>query len=78
MRIISVFLSLFIVGIVNSAAQSLEADLETVFEEFELMGLSVLVNVDGESETFSYGLRDFDRSLPINDDTHYRIGSISK
>ncbi|WP_203292957.1 serine hydrolase [Luteirhabdus pelagi] len=78
MRIISVFLCAFIAGIVNSAAQSLEAELETVFEEFELMGLSILVSVEGVSETFSYGLRDFDRSLPVNDDTHYRIASISK
>ena len=59
-------------------AQSFEQDLQAIFEDFELMGLSVGVAVNGASESFHFGIRDFDRLLEVNENTKFRIASVSK
>ncbi len=69
-------LSLFISFL--TFAQTLQSDLETVFEDYQLMGMSVWTEVNGVEEEYHFGLRDFDRTLEINDQTHYRIASVSK
>ncbi|WP_299683138.1 serine hydrolase [uncultured Dokdonia sp.] len=69
-------IGLFITCISNS--QTIQSELEAVFEAYELMGMSVWVGTPGVSEQFHYGLRDLNRDLPINADTKYRIASVSK
>ena len=59
-------------------AQDLESDLEQVATDYQLMGMSVWVSVQGTEEEVHVGLRDFDRDLPVNELTQYRIASISK
>lgn len=59
-------------------AQNLESELQGVMTEFQLMGMSVWVAVEGTEEEVHLGLRDFDRDLPVNSLTQYRIASISK
>jgi len=59
-------------------AQSLEQDLQGIFEDFELMGLSVGIAVNGATESFHFGFRDFDRLLEVNENTKFRIASVSK
>jgi CubicO group peptidase (beta-lactamase class C family) len=48
-------------------------------EKYDLMGLSVVTVCDGKiSGSFHAGLRDYERRLPVNDSTMFRIASISK
>jgi len=56
----------------------LTAQLQSVFEEHDLMGMSVWVHCQGHSTEYHFGLRDFTRELPMNEDSKYRIASISK
>jgi len=70
--IISLLISLI------STSQNIQSQLETVFDAYQLMGMSVWVSTNDTSEQFHFGLRDFDRDLPINADTKYRIASVSK
>lgn len=68
---------LFMAGTVTS--QTLQQQLNTIAENFQLMGMSVVTLCDGEiDEVFNYGLRDFQRQLPYDDDTKLRIASVSK
>lgn len=47
--------------------------------ECQLMGLSVVtVCEDHVTGSFNAGLRDYERNLPVNDSTEFRIASISK
>ncbi|MBE0667101.1 MAG: beta-lactamase family protein, partial [Bacteroidales bacterium] len=47
--------------------------------DYRLMGLSVVTLCEGRiTGSYHSGLRDFERSLPVNDSTKYRIASISK
>ena len=73
-------LSLLLFGLLTSSSygQSLEEDLEEVFETYELMGLSVAVSTNLEVVSYHYGLRDLDRQLPVDTQTKFRIASISK
>ena len=59
-------------------AQELETALEAVFNDFELMGMAVHVSTADASNTYNFGLRDFNRNLPVTNDTQFRIASISK
>ncbi len=59
-------------------AQNLQADLESVFTEEKLLGIAIQVSVNGNSQNYSFGLRDVDRNLPVNNETQFRIASISK
>lgn len=61
-----------------STSQNIQSELETVFDSYQLMGMSVWVSVNDTSEQFHFGLRDFNRDLPMNADSKYRIASVSK
>lgn len=76
------FILLFLSG-ANFIAYSQSFELDTTLQQIKLdhqvVGMSVAI-VKGDSISFSkgYGLRDIDRSLPVDDSTLYRIASISK
>lgn len=62
-----------------SFGQSIEDELNSIGEQFNLMGMSVVALCDGEPVlVHHFGTRDFTRDLPVNDQTNYRIASISK
>lgn len=53
--------------------------VERIRTDYNLMGLSVVAVCDGKIAGEWYaGLRDLDRNLPVNENTKYRIASISK
>jgi CubicO group peptidase (beta-lactamase class C family) len=57
----------------------MQREVERIASEYELMGLSVVAVCDGKIAGQWYtGIRDFDRGLPVNENTKYRIASISK
>ena len=59
-------------------SQDLETTLQEIADDYGVMGMSLYVNVNGAvSETY-IGLRDFTRNLPVNQNTKYRIASVSK
>ncbi len=71
------FLFLFVV--LNPLySQTLEENIEQVFTDFQLMGMSVWVEKNGIEQSFHFGLKDLDRNLEIDNQTKYRIASISK
>lgn len=76
MKKVIILLAVFFIKFLN--AQSLEDQLQTTVNNFNLMGLSVWVATNNQENTYHFGLRDFDRTLPINNDTKFRIASISK
>ncbi len=58
--------------------QPLQSQLNTIFDNNQLMGMSVYV-FDGDNEaTYNYGLRNLNQNLPIDNATKYRVASISK
>ena len=59
-------------------SQDLETTLQEIADDFGVMGMSLYVNVNGTvSETY-IGHRDYTRNLPVNENTQYRIASVSK
>lgn len=76
MRVCLIIL-LLLTGI-NLQSQDTDQQLEAVFEDFELMGMSVWTYCHGNENQYHFGLRDYTRSLPVNQQTMYRIASISK
>jgi CubicO group peptidase (beta-lactamase class C family) len=53
--------------------------LQEIFDDNELMGMSVLFMCDGEIDgIYNYGIKDYTRDLAVDDSTMYRIASISK
>jgi len=53
--------------------------VDDIRNRYNLMGLSVVTICDGKiSGAFHTGLRDYERNLPVNDSTKFRIASISK
>ena len=72
----------FLLGIstlIYSQSSELDAALQEIKTDHEIVGMSVSI-IRGDEISFSkgYGLRDIDRSLPVDDSTLYRIASISK
>ncbi len=60
-------------------AGQMQQAVEKIKTEYNLMGLSVVAVCDGRIAGEWYaGLRDYDRNLPVNENTKYRIASISK
>lgn len=59
-------------------SQDLEQNLEPIFNDFQLMGMSVWTSCGEIEEEYHFGLRDLTRNLPMNNDSKYRIASISK
>lgn len=70
--ILLVFISLGLTG------QNLNNDLQEVFDDFQLMGMSVWTACGDQEEQYHFGLRDLTRSLPMNQESMYRIASVSK
>ena len=63
--------------------QALNGQMQQAVDEirnkYDLMGLSVVTVCDGKiSGAYHAGLRDYERNLPVNDSTMFRIASISK
>lgn len=74
-----VFLVFVIAGMVQTMQGQMQEAVEKIRDDFNLMGLSVATVCDGKiTGTYHAGLRDFDRNLPVNENTKYRIASISK
>lgn len=63
----------------NYASSQLQNIIENIRIQYSLMGISVVTVCDGEiTGSYHSGLRDFTRNLPVDDNTMYRIASISK
>ncbi len=61
------------------AGEEINTAFQEVYEENELMGMSVLFIYNGNTVWEGYyGLSDSERRIPISDRTRYRIASISK
>ncbi len=68
----------FLLVISSSSAQSLQTNLQSIFNSNQLMGMSVMV-YSGENETvYNFGLKNYSQNLLVDDATKYRIASISK
>jgi CubicO group peptidase (beta-lactamase class C family) len=64
---------------IRPVAGQMQHAVEKISAEHNLMGLSVIAVCNGEIAGEWYaGMRDLDRNLPVNEDTKYRIASISK
>jgi len=77
---IIIFLLAFVLFTLPISAQSgLQGKLQTIFQQYNLVGISVSV-LKHDSLVFSgaLGKRDIARNLPMTDGTVYRIASISK
>jgi CubicO group peptidase (beta-lactamase class C family) len=70
---------LFWTSFAFSQAMQLDSSLAIIASKYQLAGMSVVVVKDSQV-VFSqgYGLRDIARALPVNEDTKFRIASISK
>src|SRR5690554_1361232 len=73
-----VFLTLLFFNSYITFAQNLSQELQQIFDEFQLMGISVWLTTPVGSEAVHIGKRDLERDLPVNSDTKYRVASISK
>ncbi len=62
----------------NLTAQNLQSKLQTIFEQNQLMGLTVHTFSGKTEKTFNFGFRNQANKLPITNDTKFRIASISK
>ncbi len=69
---------LFLLLINNLSAQNLQTKLQTIFEQNQLMGLTVHTFSGKNEKTFNFGLRNQANKLPITNETKFRIASISK
>lgn len=68
-----------IAGMVQTMSGQLQEAVEKIRSEFNLMGISLATVCDGKiTATYHAGLRDFERNLPVNENTKFRIASISK
>ena len=66
-------------GLMQSLNAQMQTAVESIRDDFNIMGLSVAVVCDGKlTGTWHAGLRDYERNLPVNESTKYRIASISK
>ncbi len=59
-------------------SQDLETTLQEIADDYGVMGMSLYINVNGAVSETHIGLRDFTRNLPVNQNTQYRIASVSK
>ena len=74
-KIILFFLFLFSI---STMAQNLQSKLDSIFKKNELMGLSIHIKKNKKEESYSFGLRNLIKNLPVTQDTRFRIASISK
>ncbi len=74
-----ILMVMVLTGLIQSLNGQMQEAVEKIRADYNLMGLSVATVCDGKiTGTFHAGLRDFERNLPVNEDTKYRIASISK
>lgn len=74
-----VLLVMVITGMVQALNGQLQEAVEKIRSDYNLMGISVATVCDGKiTGNYHAGLRDFERNLPVNENTKYRIASISK
>jgi CubicO group peptidase (beta-lactamase class C family) len=72
-------LALLILHTGATRSQVLEQQLQTIATQRGLVGMSVVATCGGEvTHVVHTGLRRIAQNLPVNDDTRYRIASISK
>jgi len=76
MRFTSILLFSFLC--IHGQSQDLSGNLEVLFNQYELMGMSVWTACGEEESQFHFGTRDFTRDLPMNEQSLYRVASISK
>ncbi len=74
-----VLLVMIIAGMVQTLCGQTQEAVEKIRSDYNLMGISVATVCDGKiTGTYQAGLRDFERNLPVDANTKYRIASISK
>ena len=70
---------MILLGSLQALNGQMQQAVEDIRNKYDLMGLSVVTVCDGKiSGVFNTGLRDYERNLPVNDSTKFRIASISK
>jgi CubicO group peptidase (beta-lactamase class C family) len=77
-RLRNIYSFLAALCVASSGYTQLNTQLESIFEDHELMGLSVVKVCQQDIETYHFGLKDYTRELAVDDSTMYRIASISK
>lgn len=76
---IKVIFIIAMVCYINTARAQLDAEVDAIRQQYNLMGISVVTICNGApGDTCHAGIRDYTRGLPVNDSTMYRIASISK
>ncbi len=74
-------LLLLFVSVINLSSQDilqLSNRFYQISEEYDAIGASYCLLYNQQVYNFNYGWKDYDRQLRINDDTKFRIASISK
>jgi CubicO group peptidase (beta-lactamase class C family) len=71
-------LLLFLATSVFSFGQNLQTNLQTIFNNNQLMGMSVFVFSESNDAVYNYGLKNYSQNLVVDNTTKYRIASISK
>jgi CubicO group peptidase (beta-lactamase class C family) len=72
-------MAMILLGSLQALNGQMQQAVEDIRNKYDLMGLSVVTVCDGKiSGVFNAGLRDYERNLPVNDSTKFRIASISK
>jgi CubicO group peptidase (beta-lactamase class C family) len=72
-------MALFFLCSLQAMNGQMQQAVDDIRNKYDLMGLSVVTVCDGKiSGAFHAGLRDYERNLPVNDSTKFRIASISK
>ena len=75
----TVVTAVLLASLMQGLNAQMQSAVESIRKEFNIMGLSVAVVCDGKlTGTWHAGLRDYERSLPVDENTKYRIASISK
>lgn len=72
-------ISLFLLILVCSQKERLDRQLNDILIDHQLMGLSVEITRFGQTiYKGNFGLRNYDRQLPIDNNTVFRMASMSK
>lgn len=68
------FFSLFCEAVSQDAGD----EWHQTFVTHDAMGMAIMARCGATEESFHYGYRDFERQLPLNENTLFRIASVSK
>ena len=58
--------------------QDLQTDFQTIGEDFNLVGASLITFCNGEVNYYGYGVENISTNVATDQNTHYRIASVSK